>query len=114
MQSSTATYFAKSQHLQVLSKNIHPSSKTVMMEELKEPTSALSQDNSLSHTNVSEFAESHCQTKKAHDLNFSEQEFNFKVEDLSSDSDLGSENQNLNSDYVTAPIDAPKRQKVRK
>ena len=45
--------------------------------EMKEPSAALTQDTSLRHTNVSKFAESHCQTNMAHDSNLSEQEFNF-------------------------------------
>ena len=93
MQPNTATYFAKSQHPQVLSESIDPSKKKVL-EELKESTSALSQDTSLSHTDVSEFAQFHCQTKKAQDL-----DSKFSEHQLNVNSDLEIESQNLNSDF---------------
>ena len=82
--------------------------------EMKEPTSALTQDTSLSHMNASKFAESHCETNMAHGSNISEQEFNFLVENLSVDSDSGSESSISNSDFVAPSVDAPKRQQVRK
>ena len=76
---------------------------------MKEPTSALTQDTSLSHANISKFAESHFQTNMAQDSNISEQDFNFLVDNLSVDSDSGSGSHSSNSDFVAPPIDAPKR-----